>query len=119
MLSWKNGTYDWRMKVLVRRSALSFPITRTLAKLLANHEGGADMPTYTVHRAKTQLSKLIAEAEAGDDVVITRGDEPVVRLVPVAEPVPRRRFGALAGKVIVGPEFFDDLPADEIDAWES
>lgn len=77
------------------------------------------MPAYTVHYAKTQLSKLIAEAQAGDEVVITRGDEPVVRLVSIAEPTPRRVFGALAGKVRVGPEFFEELPAGELDEWES
>lgn len=76
------------------------------------------MPTYTVHKAKTQLSKLIAEAEAGEHVVITRGDKAAVRLVPVGEPAPKRVFGALAGKVKVGPEFFEPLPAEELDAWD-
>lgn len=77
------------------------------------------MPSYTVHRAKTQLSRLIADVEAGGEVIITRGDEPVARLVSIAEPVPRRAFGALAGKVSVGPEFFDELPDGELDGWDS
>lgn len=76
------------------------------------------MPTYTVHKAKTNLSKLIAEAETGKEVIITRGDEAAVRLVPVGEPTPKRVFGALAGKVKVGPAFFEPLPPEEIDAWE-
>jgi antitoxin (DNA-binding transcriptional repressor) of toxin-antitoxin stability system len=38
---------------------------------------------YTVHQAKTQLSKLIASALAGEEVVIARGSEPVVGLTPV------------------------------------
>lgn len=40
--------------------------------------------TVTVHVAKTNLSRLIARAEAGEEIVIARGSEPVVRLVPVA-----------------------------------
>lgn len=76
------------------------------------------MPTYTVHKAKTQLSKLIAEAEAGEDVVIARGDEPVVRLVPIVAERPRRRYGALAGKLEVGPDFDEPLPPEELEEWE-
>ena len=75
------------------------------------------MKKVTVHKAKSHLSQLIAEAEAGEDVVIMRGSEPAVRLVPVNEPVPRRCFGALAGKVGTTPEFFDPLPDDELASW--
>jgi prevent-host-death family protein len=41
------------------------------------------MATVTIHQAKTELSKLIARAEAGEEIVIARGKEPVVRLAPV------------------------------------
>ena len=40
--------------------------------------------SYTVHQAKTNLSRLIKEAESGKEVIITRGKEPVVKLVPIA-----------------------------------
>ena len=76
------------------------------------------MTRVTVHAAKTQLSRLIAKVEAGEDVVILRGSKPVARLVPVTPPAARRVFGALAGKVDVGPAFFESLPDDELDAWE-
>ena len=36
------------------------------------------MPTYTIHAAKTNLSKLVARAEAGEEIVLARGKEPVV-----------------------------------------
>ena len=42
------------------------------------------MATYTVHAAKTNLSKLIERAEAGEEIIIARGKKPVVRLVPWA-----------------------------------
>lgn len=76
------------------------------------------MTAVTVHAAKTNLSQLIARVEAGEEVVIMRGAEPVVRLVPVAEQ-PRRVFGALAGKVVVTDAFFEDLPNEELANWES
>lgn len=72
----------------------------------------------TVHAAKTNLSKLIAEAEAGREVVIMRGTIPVVRLVAVRHPAPARVFGALAGTLAVGAAFFEPLPPAELDAWE-
>lgn len=76
------------------------------------------MKTVTVHKAKTTLSQLIAEAEAGEEIIIQRGQEPVVRLVAINASAPKRRFGALAGKVTVGPEFAEPLPEDELGAWE-
>jgi prevent-host-death family protein len=76
------------------------------------------MKIVTVHAAKTNLSKLIEKACAGEEVVIARGSVPVVRLVPVAYRKPKRRFGALKGKVSVPVEFFRPLPGSELDAWE-
>ncbi len=75
------------------------------------------MKTVTVHKAKTHLSQLIAEAEAGEEVIVMRDKQAAVRLVPVGEPVPKRQFGALAGKVSVTPAFFEPLPDDELVAW--
>lgn len=75
------------------------------------------MPTYTIHAAKTNLSKLIAQAEAGEEVVLARGKEPVARIVPVGSR-PKRKFGRLKGKGSVGPEFFEPLPEEELKLWE-
>ena len=76
------------------------------------------MSTTKVHAAKTQLSRLIDRALAGEDVVIARGDTPVVRLVPVATPSTHRRFGAMKGRAQTGDEFFEPLPEAELAAWE-
>lgn len=43
------------------------------------------MKTFTIHEAKTNLSKLIEQACQGEEVVIARGPEPVVRLVPITD----------------------------------
>lgn len=76
------------------------------------------MRSVTVHQAKTNLSKLIEQAREGEEVIISRGSTPVARLVPVGEVKGRRRPGALRGKLRVGPEFFEPLPADELSRWE-
>ena len=72
----------------------------------------------TVHAAKTNLSRLIKKACAGEEVVIARGDIPVVRLVPLTAPPRKRMFGALKGKARTTTEFFEPLPSDELDAWD-
>lgn len=77
------------------------------------------MATVTIHQAKTQLSKLIARAEAGEEIVIARGKEAVVRLQPIAQARPKRQFGALKGKYNLPDEFFfDPLPEEELRLWE-
>jgi len=75
------------------------------------------METITIHKAKTQLSKLIAKACRGEDVIIARGKEPVVRLVAIKNGG-RRKPGAWKGKVKIGPEFFERLPPEELEGWE-
>jgi prevent-host-death family protein len=53
----------------------------------------------TIHEAKTQLSRLIAAMERGEEVVISRRDKPVARLVPAEIGRTKRRVGFLAGKM--------------------
>jgi antitoxin (DNA-binding transcriptional repressor) of toxin-antitoxin stability system len=75
------------------------------------------MKTVNIHEAKTQLSKLVAEVEAGGDIVLARAGKPVVRLVRFGAPA-ERRFGAMKGRASTGEGFFEELPADELAAWE-
>lgn len=71
----------------------------------------------TIHAAKTQLSKLIQAALAGEEVIIANGGTPVVKLVPV--PRGQYRLGRLEGKLPPPPdEFFDPLGEDELAEWE-
>ena len=69
-----------------------------------------------VHDAKSQLSKLIAAAEAGEDVVIARKGKPAVRLVPVKPG--GFQFDALANLVDAVPEFDEPMDEDELALWE-
>jgi prevent-host-death family protein len=76
------------------------------------------MKKITIHQAKTNLSQLIERACQGEEIVISRGPQPVVRLVPIAGSKGRRQPGALRGKLQVGPEFFEPLAAAELGLWE-
>ena len=75
------------------------------------------MKTITIHQAKTTLSRLVEEACNGEEIVIARGSEPKVRLVPISNLRGERKPGRLKGKFKVGPEFFEPLPPEELDLW--
>lgn len=77
------------------------------------------MSTYTIYSAKTHFSRLIEEACAGEEVVIARGKQPLVKLVPIEAKPPARAFGAMKGRASVTEAFFEPLPEDELRAWES
>ena len=71
----------------------------------------------TMHAAKTHLSKLIEAALRGEDVVIAKGDKPLVRLAPIAQSP--FRIGLLAGRVPPGgPDFLAPAAEAELSAWE-
>ena len=72
---------------------------------------------FTVHQAKTQLSKLIAAALAGEEVVIARGDKPVVKLTPLEPAKKKRVFGSMKGQIALTDAFFEPLPDDELALW--
>ena len=76
------------------------------------------MSTVTIHAAKTNLSKLLARVEAGEEIVIARGKTPVARLTPIRSPPALRRFGAMKGIVSVGSEFFGPMTEAELKEWE-
>jgi prevent-host-death family protein len=63
------------------------------------------MTTVTIHTAKTQLSKLIQQAERGEEVVIARGRTPVARLIAFKTEQPKRGFGSMRGKVWLDDSF--------------
>lgn len=64
--------------------------------------------TANIHDAKTNLSKLIERAVAGEEVIIAKAGKPLVRLQPVevAKPQERRRIlGAMRGKITFAPDW--------------
>ncbi len=69
-----------------------------------------------VQEAKTHLSALLADVEAGAEIVIARGDTPVARLVPLETAPRKRELGFLS--FTLPDSFFDPLPPEELAAWE-
>ena len=75
------------------------------------------MFVVNVHQAKTQLSRLLARVEAGEDIIIARRGEPVARLVG-CKPRGKRQADVLKGKIVVPDSFFDPLQEEDLAAWE-
>ena len=70
--------------------------------------------SYTVHQAKTNLSRLIKEAQSGKEVIITRGKEPVAKIVPITSAAKKRVPGSMKGLIWSAPDAFDPLTNEEM-----
>ena len=76
------------------------------------------MKIVTIHAAKTHLSELLAEVEAGEEIVLARGKKPIAKLSPYSPSSEARVFGAMKGELNVGEEILEPLPEEELRAWE-
>jgi prevent-host-death family protein len=76
------------------------------------------MTTITIHQAKTHLSRLVAQVERGEEVIIARGKAPVARLVPYELDPPKRGFGSMKGRATLDDSFWEPLPEEELKLWE-
>jgi prevent-host-death family protein len=76
------------------------------------------MTRVGMHEAKTNLSKLVVQVEAGEEVVIERRGVPVARLVAIEHTKPNLRSirGSMKGEIVIGPDF-DELPDDIAEAF--
>ena len=74
------------------------------------------METVNLHEAKTQLSRLLARAHAGEEIIIAKAGTPYARLIPL-EPAISRKPGIAKGAVT--DAFFEPLPDDELQRWEA
>ena len=74
------------------------------------------MQTVNIHEAKTQLSKLVARASAGETIIVAKSGKPQARLVPMEdhEKPKKRELGWLKGQFTV-PDDFDTMFQKEID----
>lgn len=70
---------------------------------------------FNIYDAKTKLSQLVARAEKGERVTISRHGRPVAQLVPYAAERADRVPGAWAGRVSIHPDFDEFTPADDAD----
>ncbi|MBB5684490.1 type II toxin-antitoxin system Phd/YefM family antitoxin [Sphingobium boeckii] len=77
--------------------------------------------SVNVHDAKTNFSKLLERAHAGEEIILAKAGKPYAKLVPIEpkEPKPRRTPGGWPElRNIPASVWFDPLPDDELDAWE-
>jgi prevent-host-death family protein len=71
-----------------------------------------------VHQAKTQLSKLLAEVEQGEEIVVARNGVPVAKLIPFPAPAKKRlRVGNWKGRIWMSPDFDAPLTDEELKDW--
>jgi prevent-host-death family protein len=74
------------------------------------------MKVVKIHEAKTHLSRLIKEAQAGEEIVIARGNTPIVKLVLLDSARPRGLFGWAKGKIKMADDF--DAPLEDFDEYQ-
>lgn len=65
--------------------------------------------------AEAQLSRLLERVHAGEEIILAKAGKPYARLMPLA---PKRRRGGQLPGLVVGPEFLEPLPEEELRAWE-
>ncbi len=69
------------------------------------------MDAVSIHEAKTHFSRLVARAEAGEEIIVRRGPTPVAKLVAYHAPTAPRAPGSLKGRIALA-EDFDETPPD-------
>lgn len=74
--------------------------------------------TVNIYEAKTNLSRLVEQAAAGEEIVIAKAGKPLARLSPLRDGRGPRKPGCLAGRFHVSEDFDVPLPDDLLDAFE-
>ena len=75
------------------------------------------MKRVNVHEAKTHLSRLLDEVEAGGEVIVAKAGRPVARLAPIRDRGRRRKLGVLDGKFRIPDDFNAPLPPEVLAAF--
>jgi prevent-host-death family protein len=70
-----------------------------------------------MHEAKSTLSRLVADALAGDEVILAKAGKPMVKLVPITEKKKPRKLGIWKGKVKLADDFDAPLPQELLDLF--
>jgi len=76
------------------------------------------MKQVNTHEAKTQFSRLLRRAAAGEEIIIAKRGVPVARLVPLPTCEPVRKLGAYRGKIKISDDFDAPLPDEILDLFE-
>lgn len=89
---------------------------RKLERSPKKHESGSfPVREVSIHEAKTHLSRLIREVLLGREVVIRKGQEPLVKLVPFQQESESPRIpGQEKGRIVIDPSFFNPMTEEEL-----
>lgn len=71
---------------------------------------------FNIHDAKTNLSRIIARVERGEEVIISRAGRPVAKVIPLPGRVQCRGRGSLRGKLVLAPDWDSDAVNESIAA---
>jgi len=74
--------------------------------------------TVNIYEAKTNFSRLVEQAAAGEEIVIAKAGKPLARLSPLRDGKGPRKPGCLAGRFYVSDDFDAPLPDELLDAFE-
>ncbi len=75
------------------------------------------MKEVTIHEAKTHLSALVRSVEAGESILVKRGQVAVAKLVPIEQPLASRTLGQWKGQIQIA-EDFDSTPPELLEFFE-
>lgn len=75
------------------------------------------MSTFNIHEAKAHFSQIINQALMGEEVIIARGNTPIIRFVPYEKKLPSRLGGQLKGVMSISENFDDPLPPELLDSF--
>jgi prevent-host-death family protein len=73
------------------------------------------MYQVNIHEAKTSLSKLIKKVVNGEEVIIAKGNKPIVKMVSIEENRPKRKLGSAKGIIKIADDF--DAPLDDFEEY--
>lgn len=79
---------------------------------------GFIMHTVNIHQAKTNFSRLVDAVMQGEVIIIAKAGKPAAKLVPITVSKPKRKPGALKGKIKIAKDFNAPLPDDLQDHFE-
>jgi prevent-host-death family protein len=69
---------------------------------------------FSIHDAKTNLSRIIERVEHGEEIIISRAGIPVAKVVPLSRQVARKGRGSLRGRLVLAPDWDSDEVNDAI-----
>ena len=76
------------------------------------------MQTVNIHDAKTNFSKLVDQAAAGEEIIIAKAGTPMARLVPLQKQKRKIQFGVMKGQIEIKQGFYEPMTEEEIALFE-